>query len=255
MSPTPNRAALFIGALALAALGCVTLMGVRPPVTWDSDPAAVVLSVTTCCANEPAWMTENYIPEVQLWGDGRLLWVEHNSAGGRRLLTGTLTPDQVRALLRRYVDAGFFDWDALYGDYVDGSAQCINLALSSATKQVCEYYTGAPEAFHQLYAAAASGAGTLSAPYVPTRGYVTAYRQQFVIPPLGDNYLVWPADALDLPLDQLSTGAWLDGEAFALAWRVVSGDTWQPLTRQGETYYFLTVRLPGLSELEPPAPN
>src|SRR5690242_7921307 len=105
MSPARSgrAAGLAAAALALASLACATLLGPRPAAEWDSDPNTVVLSVTTCCDGEPAWMSENYIPEVQIWGDGRLLWVEHNSAGGRRLLTGTLTPEALRAFLRQYV--------------------------------------------------------------------------------------------------------------------------------------------------------
>lgn len=243
-------------ALLLAGVACVTLLGPRPAVEWDPDPNALVLDATFCCGLAPAWVAENYIPEVQIWGDGRIVWVEKNAAGGQRVLTGALTPDQLTALLQQYVDAGFFGWDSLYGDFsvTDGASQCVRVALTSVIKEVCEYYSGAPEEFHTLYSSAAGGAGAPGAALAPTQGYVTAYRQSYTMPPTGDEYLMWPADSLGLSLAELYDGAWLEGEALAFAWRVVAGDTWQPLVRQGEQYFLLTVIIPGISQMAAPVP-
>jgi hypothetical protein len=241
--------------LALAALACNTLAPPRPAVAWDTDPEAVVLSATFCCGLAPSWVAENYIPDVQIWGDGRIVWVEKNAAGGQRVLTGTLTPDQLTALLQQYVDAGFFGWDSNYGDYsiTDGASQCVSVQLLSTGKQVCEYFTGAPAPFHQLVSAAASGAGAPGVEYVPSRAYVMIYPQDYAMPPTGDEYLMWPADSLGLSLEgQPAAGQWLEGEALAFAWRVVAGNTWQPLVREGDKYYLLTVRVPGLSLMAPP---
>jgi len=258
MSPARSRpaGAVVLAALLAAGLACQTVLGPRPPVAWDPDPQALVLSATFCCGLAPSWVTENYIPEVQIWGDGRIVWVERNQAGGQRVLTGVLTPDQLAALLQQYVDAGFFGWDSLYGDFeiTDGASQCVRVALASVSKEVCEYYSGAPEAFRRLYSVAASGAGAAGEAFVPTQGYVIADRQNYSMPPTGDDYLLWPAESLGVSLDDLWDGAWLEGAPLAFAWRVVAGDTWQPLVRQGEAYYLLTVRVPGISQMDPPTP-
>src|SRR6185503_4022675 len=111
------------------------------------------------------------------WGDGRIVWVQQNNSGAREVLTGALTPDQMTALLQTYVDAGFFGWNTNYGNYniTDGATQCLSVALTSLTHQVCEYYEGAPAKFHELYGTAAGGAGARGTPFVPTQGYVTSY--------------------------------------------------------------------------------
>ena len=74
------------------------------------------------------------------------------------------------------------------------------------------------------------------------------------MPPTGDDYFMWPADSLGLALADHPGGMWLEGAALAFAWRVVTGDTWQPLVREGDRYYRLTVLVPGLSPLDPPSP-
>ncbi len=239
-----------------AGLACATVLGPRPAVAWNPDPGTLVLSASGCCGPVPAYVAENYIPAVRVWGDGRLVWVERNSNGGRRVLTATLTPDQLTALLQPAVEAGFFGWQDAYGepDRADGTAQCLTVALASVTKQVCEYYEGAPEAFHVLYTAAANGAGAAGAAYAPTQGYVTVYPQTYSMPPTGDDYLLWPADSLGLALADNAGGQWLEGAALAFAWRVVTGDTWQPLVREGDQYFLLTLRIPGVTQLDPPTP-
>jgi len=247
---------LVAAALLLAGLACNTLLGPRPAVAWDPDPAAVVLRATFCCGLVPMSVAQNYVPEVQIWGDGRIVWVNQSNGGAREVLTGTLTPDQMKALLQAYVDAGFFGWDTNYGDYsiTDGATQCVSVALTSRTHKVCEYYRGAPAKFHELYNTAAGGAGAPGAAFVPTQGYVTAYPQTFSQPPASDTYLNWPTDSFGLSPADVTGGAWLEGEALAFAWRVVNDDIWQPLVRDGDQYYELVVLVPGLSTVTAPTP-
>ncbi len=261
MSAARKRSARLLPGLAAAALfvaglACNTLAAPRPAVAWDADPEALIVNATFCCGLVPMYVAQNYIPDVQIWGDGRMVWVDQNNAGSRRVLTATLKPDQLTALLQQFVDAGFFGWADNYGDYsiTDGASQCVRVVLASASQQVCEYYSGAPPKFHNLYAAATSGAGATGVDYVPVQGYVIASPQTFQTPPDPATYLNWPVDSLGLSLAGQANGVWLEGEALALAWRVVNGDSWQPLVREGDDYYLLTVLVPGVTQTQPPTP-
>jgi len=236
--------------LLLVSLACNTLVPPRPAVEWDHSPEAVVLRATFCCGLVPQFYAENYIPEVQIWGDGRLIWVEELDGGARRVLVGALTETELAALLQRFVDAGFFGWADNYANYdiTDGATQCLRLTLSSLSKSVCEYYEGAPAAFHTLYAEAASGAGAAGSEFVPAEGFLSVWPAQ-APSSADDDVLDWDPAVTGLSLAEVAGEVPVDGNALALAWRVVNRSAWQPLVREGNGYYYLVVSIPGLNRL------
>ncbi len=244
------------GVLALlvaAGLAYGRLRQPRPTVAWDSDPQAVVLRATFCCGfvSDVQWL--NTLHAAQIWGDGRIVWVEWLEAGGRRVLTGQLTTEQMTGLLQRYVNAGFFGWDEQYypvSIVTDQASRCVQVNLTSVGHTVCEYVGGAPAAFQELFDVTTNGVGVAGEAYMPGRGYVTAYQDTFSPSIAAAD---WPAAALGVTLADVTQGVWLDGEALALAWQIVNDDPRNALVRDGE-YYRLTVRLPGLSDREPPTP-
>jgi len=242
-------------ALALAMLACQALSTPGPEVKWDTSPDKVVIRATFCCGFVPQGYALNYIPDVQVWGDGRIIWVQTSNSGERRVLEGHLTETEMKTLLQRVADDGFFGWKDNYADYTvtDVPSQCLSVEFASQSKSVCEYYQGAPQAFHELYAYIASGAGTTGADFVPAKGYLTAYPQTFSGPaPQPD--LHWPADSLGFSLSEAVGGRWAEGEALELAWRVVNTKLWGGVVQDGEAYYQLTIQVPGVSQNAPPAP-
>ena len=73
--------------LALALLACNALAP-KPKTEWDQSPDAVIIEATITGGLVPMNFMENYIPEAQVWGDGRIVWVEETS-NGRRVLAAT----------------------------------------------------------------------------------------------------------------------------------------------------------------------
>ena len=77
-----------------------------------------------------------YIPEVQIWGDGRIIWVTKEGQR-RQVLEGQLTTEEMEVLLRRFVDAGFFGWEDEY--YTPGGYSlprtCLQVNLADRTKK------------------------------------------------------------------------------------------------------------------------
>lgn len=56
----------------------------KPEPIWDTSSEARIIVV--------GYMGEidsNYIHDVQVWGDGHIIWVEHELGGGRRVLPVT----------------------------------------------------------------------------------------------------------------------------------------------------------------------
>src|SRR5919109_2966396 len=51
--------------------------GMQKEVSWLHHPEARILRVTFCCSPLMSPTEElAYLPEAQVWGDGRIIWVE-----------------------------------------------------------------------------------------------------------------------------------------------------------------------------------
>lgn len=241
--------------LLFASLACNTLLPPRPAIEWDSAPDRLIVQAYTGggMLYEP-----NAMPDARLWGDGRLVWVTYAGSGARQVFTATLTPDEVRALLASFVDAGFFGWDDHYspGLVYDAPSTCLNVTLLSEVKSVCETLSGAPRAFGRLYNEVAGGAGhaNTAAPFVPARGYLRITPLGPTLPSGNAITAEWPAAALGLALADLanSEGAWLEGEALALAWEATNAEPLYPILHDGEGYYQAQLMVEGVTTSQPP---
>lgn len=241
-------------ALAGATLACNTFFPPRPDVAWDPDPAALVIELYSAGGLVPATFMDNYIPAARVWGDGRIIWTTFPAGGSRRVLIGQLTPDELRALLQQFVEAGFFGWQDFYEppyQIYDGATTTLTVQLQSTSKSVSEYMEGAPAQFHTLGGQLASGAGAAGTDYVPERGYLRAY-------PLGAGsepaQFVWPAERFGFGLAEAAgAGRAVDGEALQFAWTALNQAQFASFASDGQLYT-LTLQVPGVSYLEPPAP-
>ncbi len=232
-------------------------LGDAPPVlAWDDDPNTVVVSGTFCCGFVPYLAVINYIPEVQIYGDGRYIWVEQHENGGRTVRQGQLSQDEIGELLQSMVDAGFFRWDDQYVDQsvADVADKCLVVNLRGASKSVCEYYRGAPQAFHALFDRLATGAGASGSEFVPERGYMiaTPLKSDFQLGG-GQTASRWDAGLLEVSLAEAGSGTWLTGPSLEIAWQVVNAQPFFPLVEQDGTYYEISLQIPDLSREAPPA--
>lgn len=228
----------------------------EPAPAWRADPQAKIVTATYCCGLVPVHVKTNYIPAAQIWGDGRIIWTQFDPAGRRQVLVGRLSSERVAALLDGVVAEGFFEWQERYiapNSPTDLPSKCLTIQVENRTKRVCEYFEGAPQAFHDFFDVIASGAGVTGEPYVPERAYLTAEQRGQAA--ASAEILDWDDGALGVSLDQASQGMWLEqGPALARAWDVVNASAWQPLVKQGEDIYLLVLQVPGVSMTEPPEP-
>jgi hypothetical protein len=223
--------------------------------SWNTDPNALIISATFCCGFVQPVTLLNALPDASIWGDGRILWVERENNGQRRVLEGQLSPEQLEALLQRIVGAGFFSWQDKYEDrsIADAAEQCLTVELEDQAKKVCEYVSGAPPAFHELYAEIAQGAGATGTDYTPERGYFQAHPVQLpegFTPPVAAE---WSASSLGFALSEAVEGRWLEGDTLAQAWQMINTQGPGAIIQDGEGYYQLSIQLPGLSIVEPKA--
>lgn len=238
--------------LLFAALACVTFFPPHPDLTWDPAPDAVVVRLYDCCGLSPELVYENYFPDALVFGDGRIIWTTYEGLG-RSVHIGQLSETEMRALLEQFTNKGFFGWEAQYANYdvYDYSNKCLYVNLTSLSKSVCEYFEGAPNAFHELYSLVARGAGTTGQPYLPTRGYLTAYNYGEV--GVGqENLLAWPREIVGVTLTDAVSGVWLEGEALAQAWELVNSNWISASVQEEGIMYGIAIKVPELGMIDPP---
>ncbi len=233
--------------LLLATLACSTLFAPRPEVTWDNAPDKIIVKATYCCGYAPELTYINYIPDAQLWGDGRYVWTTYDDQYRRSVHEAHLTPDEMETLLRHFVDEGFFGLEDSYADYsvTDHASQCLRVNLASASKSVCEYYEGAPKNFHQLYGFIHRGPDLKGAPYVPPRGYLTAFDYGEVGASTRD-LPEWPADAMGFSLAEAAGGMWVEGAALEFAWQAVNVHEYSASIQENGISYGIGLEIPDL---------
>ncbi len=204
----------------------------------------------------PYLLLLNYVPDAKVWGDGRIVWTQHDADGVRQVWQGRLSEAQLGQLFVQAHRAGFFRWKDLYHDprVADASTQCLRLQLRDRAKEVCEYFTGAPEAFHALYDFVQGGAGAAGAPYAPQRGWLIAHPLDGFQPEAGMVTLTWPAAQAGMALGDAADGVWIEGETLGWAWDVVNANSWANFVRDGADYYQISLQVPGLNFDGPAGP-
>jgi hypothetical protein len=219
-------------------------------VAWDAEPSALVLrlySPYTTAGLAGAYDRRYYIPEVQLWGDGRIIWVEREGVA-RRVLEGQLAPEQMKALLQQIVDAGFFAWEDAYQTLGGNSMppMVLQVNLAGRSKEMSEH-GGAPPAYYGLEELLRRGAGAVGHDYVPARGYLSA--EPLSVDLGGEPWPVWAT----ITPDEVAQGATIRGEILAYVWELVNRNPTVPVyvAFEGQTYT-IVVQIPGLSFFEPP---
>ncbi|MBI1730194.1 hypothetical protein HY229_05300 [Candidatus Acetothermia bacterium] len=221
---------------------------------WNLNQIDPIIQATFCCGFVTQIVPLNYIPDAQIWGDGRYIWVENRESGQRIVHQSQLTQAQLQETLQSFVKAGYFQWKDEYADNTisDMPWQCLHVKLIAKEKSVCEYYRGAPEAFHALYNQIWSGMGKVSTDFAPAQGFLTSFPISSPDPPNGTTTLNWPSRAKTRLRDAMQ-GAWVEGDALQFAWKVVNNSPWGSFIEEYGMYYQLALQIPGVSMIEPPA--
>lgn len=223
--------------------------GSMPDLSWPADSSHRVLLGTFCCGFTTQAYVTNYIPEFQVWGDGRFYWALIEN-GKRVVYEAQLEKEEISVILKEITAEGFFSWQDRYEDplVTDMADKCIRISLLADEKSVCEYYRGAPEAFHRLFDRLATGAGKTGQVYTPESGYLTAtpIEAESVAP-----QLVW--DQAEVSLASVGeSGMWVDGKALPALWEAVNTLPTGPVVEEQGEYYVVTLQIVGLSLRVPP---
>jgi hypothetical protein len=201
----------------------------------------------------PEAYVQSHIPLFRLYGDGYVVWSEWQD-GQTSVWEAHLAPDEITALLEWLMERRFFRLDGLYAPKnppTDLPTDCVRVQLVNEQKTVCEYHSGAPKAFWEVYSHLRSGAGASAEnSYQPEIGWV-------IVEPItwatSGDAIVWPESLAPAP-SAMSDGAWVEGEMLAFLWqgRLEQGP-WM-VYEEGEDLYGLVLQVPGLMPQAPEAP-
>ncbi len=226
---------------------------VSPPapteVRWEADPNALILRDWSPDRSPAPYAISNIIPPLQIWGDGRAIWLSGGTVNyQRQLMEGYLSPSQLREMLQRIAAAGFFAWKDFYQGTAPLPYHILAVKLAGQTAHRVWVAENAPEGFEALvnYLLALPGSAGQARPYVPASALLRA--TEIPSPEPGSDIPVWPEAGYNL--DEASSGAGksIEGEALRFAWGLVNLHPAGPalVQSQGKSYY-ITLAVPGVS--------
>jgi hypothetical protein len=223
-----------------------------PPLEWDPDPEVLVVSGTACCGLTTRIVAMTYIPDFQIWGDGRFVWVQYTE-GQRSVFERQLQSDEMSELLARIGDYGFFGWQAQYANYsvADLPNQCISVFLIGSEKSTCEYYEGAPAAFHELYDLLSAGAGFEGQSFVPAESYLIGEKIPVLAGETLNQDVEWTTGTVEVP-ENPELGVSVEGDLLEGLWKAANAAPFGTIVWDGENYFNVGLQVPGVSLGEVP---
>ncbi len=245
----------------------------QPKLEWDASPEAILIKHTDPIQFPgllPTWQDErmdNYLPEGVVFGDGRVQWVEYFYGGeitSRHVFEGYLDPEQIRDLLLRFVDSGFFSWKDQYSGsfHEDGPpSQVLTVNLHEQAKSVVVNNAQPPQGFHELVKLISTGAGAIGYEYIPAQAFFCAYLQMIDWnEEQGIQVIHWPAEQAGFTLSELDEiggafpGKYINGQILSFAWQVINANPQSPLVEDNGKIYLITLQIPQLSMYDLPDP-
>jgi len=224
----------------------------RVETEWDTSPDTRVIKVRDYFGESDY----NDIPDAQVWGDGRIIWVERRADGERRVLEGYLSDKEMLLLITQLIDAGFFkgyrrfpSWNIEFGRWLN-----VNLANDYYEVLVIPLdprlkYDN--EIVLDLVDFLKSGAGTTGVDFTPTVGRLIVYPvEDTSLPADAKAEYHWPDDEFGYGLEAVYTNKphnerLITGEELSFAWGIVNSPT--PLVESRGKVYWIAVVVPNVS--------
>lgn len=212
---------------------------------WDRTPEGRMISFDPGTSE----IDYSYIPDFQVWGDGRIIWVERAEDWSRRVLEGHLSEAQLNDLRNRLSGAGFFNPLQVDGQYPMNGYLRLKLGNgASVNKAVGSQNTSVFDLANHLR----KGAGVTGTDYVPVRGkfyvFLATDVKDLDLKKAKPQY-EWPDQEFEYTLDSVYKNGGtseITGDELAFAWTVINSPA--PLIVSNGVLYWIAIVVPGISE-------
>ncbi len=218
---------------------------------WDKSADIILFRMDEIPQEESEAQIANRIPLCTIWGDGRLVWVNH-LRDENEILEARLSDEEIRDFVEDVIGYGFYSWeeDLVPPDQRNIERRIITLNLYDNARTVERYQAWPNQSFDRIFEQCSS----LSAPaHISLEGgFVRAYPVEDPIPSVRS--MEWGRGAPFRMADVAASGSpvWLD-EPYYLEelWTALRQIGPMYVTELGD-YYEVVLEVPGISRNAPP---
>jgi hypothetical protein len=240
------RGFLLWGSIILIfAVGAIILLS-RDRLAYRKDPDVVVIyaSIKSWPGGYLPGQTCNQIPELRIWGDGRIVFSEMDG-GVRRVFVGTLGQAAISTLLEMLDQMDFFNNPP--PDSLNEAGTGYSLRVILRREETHSFWAVENDIFNTLLAAIEVENLEL---FVPAEGLLMVGPYSGI---LRDAFPQWPADFPFSLAEVGQEGRWVDGEVLSYAWDTINHQP-DPLTGVEENgiLYAIGLEIKGISLEDPP---
>jgi hypothetical protein len=222
---------------------------IDPGPTWDHSSEKVIIHTSPGAMH----IDYNYIPDLQIWGNGRIVWVEHREDGSRVVKEGFLSEEELKSILIEAIDTGIFK---PFRHFLRKQGQCqypgmdnefrINLTRERAVEpiriaehQLCQFVFSLSE-----------GAGIDGTLFQPNLGWLHVLPIEKTDMSVNTNAVdSWPDSTFPFDLQMAYEEGGLveiSGKVLELSWSIVNSSRFPVVLSRGSKYW-IAVRVPELS--------
>jgi hypothetical protein len=235
-----GRVYVIAGILLATAVLFITFFW-SPAVEWDTSPHNRVITIGEVFTE----VDYNYIPDVQIWGDGYIVWVEGSPGYKRRVLEGRLSSQELTLLFHKLIELDFFK---VFRKGKDNAGVYITAILIGGSHS--EWLNPEDKEIYEFATYLREGAGANGTELIPTTGTLFAIPIEKTWLPADTNANYhWPEDKFNRGLEFFaneSNGTAITGEELEFAWEVVNSPL--PIVESRGKTYWIAVKLPKISE-------
>ncbi len=210
-----------------------------PAPEWDKSPQTHIITIGKLWSE----IDYNYIPDVQIWGDGYIVWVEHSSDGNRKVLEGRLSQQEMTSLIQKLIGLDFFKIYRNGKDYAD-----VSITASLIGGSHSEWLDPENKQLYDFAIYLKKGAGTSGTELVPTVGtFLVIPIEKLRLPANTKAHYHWPEDKFGYSLDtHKNDEIEIIGDELKFAWEVVNSPL--PTVESEGKVYWVAVMLPKVSQ-------
>jgi hypothetical protein len=224
-------------------LTCVVLFHGIPIPIWDDSPESLFIYT----APGAAYTDYSYIPDIQIWGTGEIVWVEYSESGQRSVFAGKLSQEELRAAVDKIIDSGILSSNDSSKDYCPYPGIDNELHIELAFDGTVQTLRVADPSICELSLFLSDGAGAKGTLYRPQKGTLYAFPlEETSIPVDTEASFVWPEE-YPFTLQEVSKQGFIEiqGNVLEYAWNVVNS-SWDPVIMSKQEKFLMAVGIPDI---------